>query len=602
MSMPLSFATKVSFASMRKRWIRTLLALFPCVLLIAVMFVGSTIPNGVVNEMDKKVLQNAESSQEIVQLDPYYFIQNNFSGSGGDMSSNSSFDQKKYDVATKAPQVQDVYPQLGFLNIIPDSLGNTTKPFLGVAGNSAEFAKLYTGESFVYKKGEPIPIIINPKAISSAQYNWGDKKSIDINYNEAESVKKSIDNQQLKDADALMGSVITANLNDFGVLPEAFEETNSDGSSVKITKLTKRDEKTLDKKIAEVYSPYWKINELKKPLTTKFKVVGLIKGQSSYQGQAFIPNEAVIDLINTQFVNQKKARTTKALDNEFLANEQSKIEIKKEIIDFSNANSFGVSNTWQKDPESSVSDVAIVTGVSGLIVEPTKNKKGKVEYKETTLGKLTEKNFQPSGAMVRLDSADSRQSYIEYLKTKGIEIYDESPLSIIKSFRKGTQLAVTWLTIILGSVVALVLLTTMGRFVADSKREIGVWRAIGATRFDIKKLVLTRMAILLLIGVGVGLLIGFIASYVLSGMLASQFNQATNNYDPYATTSFAATLIISFLGGEVPQLNQMALLATDWGLLLSRLGILTLITLVFGLLPARRASRISPVTAIRESE
>ena len=142
----------------------------------------------------------------------------------------------------------------------------------------------------------------------------------------------------------------------------------------------------------------------------------------------------------------------------------------------------------------------------------------------------------------------------------------------------------------------------MGRFVADSKREIGVWRAIGATRFDIKKLVFTRMAILLLIGVGVGILIGFITSYVLSGMLASQFNQATNNYDPYATTSFAATLIISFLGGEVPQLDRMALLATDWGLLLSRLGILALITLVFGLLPARRASRISPVTAIRESE
>jgi ABC-type antimicrobial peptide transport system permease subunit len=66
--------------------------------------------------------------------------------------------------------------------------------------------------------------------------------------------------------------------------------------------------------------------------------------------------------------------------------------------------------------------------------------------------------------------------------------------------------------------------------------------------------------------------------------------------------NFLGSLIVGMLGGEVPKLELVKLLAPNWPLLLSRLGILSLITLVVGLIPASRASRISPVTAIRDSE
>ena len=75
MAMPLGFATKVSLFSMRKRIIRTILSLLPCVLLIAVMFIGSTIPNGLVNELDSEILSKAQSRQEYVSLDSYLFSQ-----------------------------------------------------------------------------------------------------------------------------------------------------------------------------------------------------------------------------------------------------------------------------------------------------------------------------------------------------------------------------------------------------------------------------------------------------------------------------------------------------------------------------------------------
>ena len=141
---------------------------------------------------------------------------------------------------------------------------------------------------------------------------------------------------------------------------------------------------------------------------------------------------------------------------------------------------------------------------------------------------------------------------------------------------------------------------------ADSRKEIGVWRAIGATRLDITKLVLVRMSLLLGFGIVAGVVIGYGISYLLAHSLAASFNTATGGFNPYAQPSGASgivsSIVISLLGGSVPKLEITHLLATNWGLLLSRLGILSLITLVIGLIPALRASRISPVTAIRDSE
>ena len=73
MAMPLGFATRVSLFSMRKRIIRTILSLLPCVLLIAIMFIGSTIPNGFVRELDEKVLQKAQDRQQYLVLDQFLY-------------------------------------------------------------------------------------------------------------------------------------------------------------------------------------------------------------------------------------------------------------------------------------------------------------------------------------------------------------------------------------------------------------------------------------------------------------------------------------------------------------------------------------------------
>lgn len=604
MSMPLGFSTKVSLFSMRRRWIRTTLSLIPCVLLIAVLFVGSTIPNGLVTELDNKLLKEAESRQEIVRLDAYMFNQPQFSSSGS--MSGTQFNQEVYDLATKAEYVKEVYPQYGTVSGMVPELGNVKNSTITMLGTSPEFAELYTSKQFVYIPGEPIPILLSPGGVNGQKYEWDGKTTLEVDYSDGKDVAKKIVNQQLKHGEKLVGKTFTVSFSTFPQYPEAFEQYANGGfGSPKstLTQLTAKDKEILDKRVNEIYAPYWNLAALKQPISYEFKVVGINTDLGTYD--QYIPNEASVAIWNAIYARQANARTAKVLDKEFLSKESVKTEVSENFLSADPYTGLGfVMQSWQKDKNTSAWQVPLDgVGVPGLLVESTKNARGENVYKELRLPAITKDNFRPTAATVRLHSPDDREKYVEYLKDNDIQFFDNSPLGAIRSVRKWSNTIVTWLTIILGAIVALILVTTVSRFVADSRREIGVWRAIGATRLDITQLVLVRTGILILLGIGVGIVIGLAISAYLATSIAAQFTEATSNFDAYnGQQGFIGMMVITLLGGNVPELEAANLLKPDWGLLVSRLGLLALITLLIALLPAWRASRISPVTAIRDGE
>lgn len=609
MSMPLGFATKVSLFSMRKRSIRTVLSLLPCVLLIAIMFIGSTIPNGLVNELDAQILSKAQSRQEYVSLDSYLFSQPDFtqvSSSGRSSSSGMTFDQKKFDLATQSPYIDAVFPQQGNVNGVAPQIGNVPNATLMLSGTSAEYAKLYTSEPFVYTPGQPIPVLINPSSVGGSSYNWSGKNTLEIDYANSKDAESKQTYKQLVEGEKLIGKTFNVEFGRFPNWPEAFEEQTMNGfgpPKSKLTKITDSDKEIITKRLNEIYGEYWDIAKLGQPISLEFKVVGILSGQSS--SSALIPNQAVPSIWNQLYARQLNARTAKAIDKEVLANDSGKIEVVDGYIG-DNAQFGFISPTWQKDPSVSVwqTDISQI-GIPALFVEPTKNAKGQNEYQVFRATTLTEQNFRKNAAIVKLKSADDRDAYISYLKDNGMQLFDNSPVAIIKSVRKGANIFVTWLTIILGTIVAFILLTTVSRFVADSRKEIGVWRAIGAKRIDITVLVLVRMTILLIFGIVAGVAIGYGVSALIARVIVSSVNSYTGSINVYSAPTggnFIGAIVMSMLGGEVPKLELIKLLSPNWSLLLSRLGLLSLITLVVGLIPAARASRISPVTAIRDSE
>ncbi len=607
MSMPLSFATKVSLFSMRRRLIRTVLSLLPCVLLIAVLFIGSTIPNGLVQELDKKVLKTAEARQEIVVLSPYLF-QSYGAFNGSSSKPSSTYNQEAYQKATTAPQVEQVFPQRGTISGTASAIGDVDGAMITFGGTTEPFTKLYSDKAFSYTPGKPIPVLLNPASIGAQKYVWGDSDTLEIDYSKPEEVEKNLSFQQIKNPDTLVGKQFTVTFGQFPSYPEAFEESKQSGfgpPKSKLTKLTDQDRQILDRRVNEIYSPYWDVDQLRQPVQYTFEVIGIIRGQDA-GSQAFIPNEAVVSIWSSLYERQANARTGKVLDKDLLSSENFKTEVKESYIDTTGGYIYPMP-TWQKDPSVSAWQVQMQTvGVTGLFYTTTTNARGDAIYEEAPRMQVTLDNFRSDAAVVKLHSADDREGYIKYLADSGLQFYDASPLSAIKSIRKASNIAVTWLTIILGTIVAFILLTTVSRFVADSRKEIGVWRAIGATRFDIVRLVLVRMLWLLIFGIGVGVVIGLAVSIVLAGVITHSVNSATASFNPYTTVqgsaSFIGQIVVSMLGGFVPTIDQKALLATNWGLLGSRLGLLSIITLVIGLIPALRAARISPITAIRDSD
>jgi putative ABC transport system permease protein len=104
--------------------------------------------------------------------------------------------------------------------------------------------------------------------------------------------------------------------------------------------------------------------------------------------------------------------------------------------------------------------------------------------------------------------------------------------------------------------------------VTERTREIGVRKAIGATRFQVLAQFFIEALLLSLIGCGIGLVIG-----VAVGGLVDRF----------------ALVAISGVVPAIPWLQSVAI----------AVGFATLVTLVFGTYPAYRAASLDPIEALR---
>ena len=113
--------------------------------------------------------------------------------------------------------------------------------------------------------------------------------------------------------------------------------------------------------------------------------------------------------------------------------------------------------------------------------------------------------------------------------------------------------------------------------VTERIREIGIRRALGATRHDITTQFLAESSVLCMSGGVIGVIIGYILSWILS-------------------MGAASAGILASMGGEesaglTPAFSPQTILLA--------LGISVFIGVVFGYYPARRAARLDPVECLR---
>lgn len=116
---------------------------------------------------------------------------------------------------------------------------------------------------------------------------------------------------------------------------------------------------------------------------------------------------------------------------------------------------------------------------------------------------------------------------------------------------------------------------TMFMSVMERTKQIGILKALGTTNFEVMQLFMVESAIVGLIGGLLGVFVGFIVSGIIG------------------------EIGVSVIGNLGPRGGSMSLTAITPELVAFAIGFSTMLGIVSGLLPARRASKLQPTAALR---
>ena len=160
--------------------------------------------------------------------------------------------------------------------------------------------------------------------------------------------------------------------------------------------------------------------------------------------------------------------------------------------------------------------------------------------------------------------------------------YGNPSVGLQDAFGTIARVGLTIILIMLG-VAVVIMMTTIGKIMADSRRETGVFRAIGARRLDIASIYLLYASLLAL------------RSFVIALVLATGVSLVlTSAYGPELT----AKAIDAF--GTYTDYHPVTLIGFSWWQLLAILGITQVAALVASLLPIANNVGRNPIKALRD--
>jgi putative ABC transport system permease protein len=179
-------------------------------------------------------------------------------------------------------------------------------------------------------------------------------------------------------------------------------------------------------------------------------------------------------------------------------------------------------------------------------------------------------------ALVMVDDPANAEEVEQKLRDKGYTAF--SVATVLKRLESSLTVVTVILSFLTGIaliVATLGIVNTMITSVIERTREIGVWKAVGATNTQVQLVFLIESALIGLIGGLLGL--GIAALAMLPGDIIARNLIAQRTSFPYEGSVFIMPIWLQLTG---PALG-------------------TMVAVLAAIYPARRASRVDPVTALR---
>ncbi|MBU0708940.1 FtsX-like permease family protein [Patescibacteria group bacterium] len=598
--MKLNYNIKINFKKLKRHRSSALFLIMPIALLVSLIIIISSQVVNIREAVEISIFGTIEEQNTLIELqkDTEQFSSRGFGFNPEDLYYTEN-DVASIEVIDSVQDTQILVPApIGNATVI-NLFDDLTFVVSRVTPLNSDLAGLYTDQRFSYVPGEPIPIVLNANSFIEVYGDWGGQDEITITrgsmgrgdptaMQNSLPIKSRVINY---DKNELLNKEITIKFGGFSEVQSY--ETGMTLSGVTFKKLTEEEVNEKIRERKDEISKYWDYEQLDVPLEYTFKVVGLIESESNRD--TFIPQDFVSELMQGYIQHQIDARNEAEISTDVLGNTFSGLEY--DGLELTGGGSpvgrFGGGGTRMMRDIQSAS-----YAIPGLVIEieressteePTDPWGGSSsdiigEYQDSSVYESSVQNGET--ILIKIEQVYDRPQVIDDLNKLGYAYHDLSDVDVFKELKSTLDL------VSLASVVAyvglsiIIIIFTMGKFIAESKKEIGIFRAVGATRNDIKLVFIVQATLYSLIGYLVGAGSGILLNMVLSGPISSWFD-----------SFIGKTIQESF--NVVNPVESAIFSNINWEALAVYSVVLFIITTITSIIPATSAANVSPVEAIR---
>ncbi len=419
-----------------------------------------------------------------------------------------------------------------------------------LAKQYADIANTYDGEG-------AIPIVLSASQFQEMTENWNGKTDIDVNMQPPSSggpaninLNKSggpIGTRAIDyNRQQLIGKEFTVSV---GALPTLEDYAAQPGASFGQLTFHKYSQAEMEQKEADrraALSPYWDYDSLSTPKTYTFNVVGIVGGQTQ---TAYIPPHAAQKLMQDEIQKQLAARTSADIPASALSGTLTGLTFNGTTLAPNAASTGGVRFGGSSAASYVIPGLVSQTDNSGQAT-------GMV-----TDANIYEKSIPTSTRMfLEIGNVYDRPHVVAALNAAGYAYQETGKLNGLLSLKERLATSVSIFIWLFGAVVVAVLIIAFMRFIAESKREIGIFRALGATKSDIAKLFMWQAAMVGAAAYVIGIFLGAGITLLLAAHMGNWFNSvvrssvdgplvqhALTHAGAFATLSIEGVVILSAL-------------------------------------------------------
>lgn len=465
-----------------------------------------------------------------------------------------------------------------------DLITQHTVTINSVTALDSTLAKQYADHSMEYDGKGAIPIVLSANQLQEMTEDWGGKTDIDVNMSppssggpanvDLNSSGGPIGTRALAyDRQELIGKEFTVSV---GAMPAQQDYEVQPGESFGQLTYHKYTEDEMSRKESareQALSPYWNYAALSQPKTYTFKLVGIIDSQSSQT--AYIPPAAAQKIMQDNIQKQLSSRTGEPVPGDKLAHTFTGLTFDGTIL-APNVAASGVSTFGGSGAASyAVPGLVVRTDNTGLV-------SGIVD--DST---VYEKAIPTATSIfLSLNDVYHRPAVVAALNKAGYAYQDTGKLDGLINLKQRLASAVTVFMALFGIVVVISLIVAFTRFVSESRREIGIFRALGATKRDVGRLFVWQGA---LVGAGsyiAGLSGGILATFGLAPAMTSWFNNVVRNSVDAQSVARALVSSDSFTALDVRSIVIFSILL--WSAIIITASIVSV-----------QAARVSPAEAVK---